>query len=87
MEPDWHIWHYVVSDYLVILLHFHTNDITGSPYLLVIVAIMSERTNVCKNMRTDCMSSLGVHLRELPGKISFLSHITYDTGTNMITDC
>ena len=66
MEKDWPIWLYVVSDCSDIILHFYADDNTGSPYMLVIVALLAERTNIANKMPIDHLSSLGVYLRDLP---------------------
>lgn len=46
---------------------FHAEDAIGSPYIFVMVAILGARNNLCRKMPTEHLSSLGLHLRALPG--------------------
>jgi len=51
--------------------------------MLVIVAILAERSNICNKMPVDHLSSLGVHLRDLSG----MYQIYIQDRANKIVHC
>ena len=67
LDQDWPIWPYVVSKY-VYPNAWNTEKTSGTPYILVIIALLTEMSNIKKRMPVDSMSSLGLHLKQLPGK-------------------
>ena len=66
MEQDWPIWHAVVCQ--LFSCSAITEDTSASPYILLVIAALGERSNVCVKLTVNHLSSLGVHLRELPSK-------------------